>query len=586
MALISNDTSPPNNPLTDKPLRRLFRLLALDKKDIFYIYLYAIFEGLIGLSIPLGVQVIINLVAAGQSSTSWFVLTLIIAVATAIVGTMKLMEIIIAETLQERIFTRSAFEMAYRIPRLKTEGLQDQYAPELANRFFDTLSVQKGLPKLIIDLSASSLQIFFGFVLLALYHPFFVAFGVVLLAIAAVVIWATSARGLKTSLIESKYKYKVAYWLEELGRTMNSFKLAGRTQYPLERTDELVQGYLSYRKKHFSILRIQIISMVSIKAIATAALLLIGGLLVINNEINIGQFVASEIVIIIVLNSLEKMMLSMETVFDVLTSVEKIGAVTDLPLESEEGIDFSEVLRPEGMEIKIHNLSYQPEGCNLPILNNIHLDINAGERICILGTNASGKTTLLRIIMGIYEQFSGSIAYNRIPRHNIKVNSLRSYMGDFVTEEHLFHGTLLQNITMGLRNVVISDVMRTCEAVGLMEYIETLPLGLDTMISSDGDGLPTSVVKKIILARCVVDTPKLVVVDTIVSGMEKRDSARFIQLLTNKENPWTLVAVTRNRQFAKAADRIVVLDKGQIVHQGDYASLATLPCYDALFDEV
>ena len=309
----------PSN-LINRPFRRFMGLLSLDRRDIIYVFMYSVFAGLIGLSIPLGVQAIINLIAMGQTSTSWIVLTFIIAAATALTGFMKLMQFNITELLQQRIFARAAFEFAYRIPRFKLEQIEDQYAPELANRFFDTLSVQKGLPKIVTDLSEAALQIFFGLILLALYHPFFVGFGIVLILLLVAVIALTGGTGLKSSLTESKYKYKVAYWLEELGRTMGSFKLVGYTEYPLEKTDGLVDNYLAYRRKHFAILRWQMISVIILKTVATASLLLIGGLLVINNEINIGQFVAAEIMIIMVLNSLEKIMVSMETIFDVLTS--------------------------------------------------------------------------------------------------------------------------------------------------------------------------------------------------------------------------------------------------------------------------
>ncbi|MCH2046633.1 MAG: ABC transporter ATP-binding protein, partial [Saprospiraceae bacterium] len=230
------------DPLKNHPLKRFLGLLSLDKREIRFIYIYAIFAGIIGLSIPVGIQAIINLIALGQSSSSWVVLTFIVALGTAVAGVMKLMQYVITETIQQRIFVRSAFEFAYRIPKFRMEEITNNYAPELANRFFDTLSVQKGIPKILVDLSAASLQIIFGLILLALYHQFFVIFGIVLLLLIVIVILATARPGLTTSIYESKYKYRVAYWLEELGRTMGSFKLAGRTQYPVEKTDKLLKG--------------------------------------------------------------------------------------------------------------------------------------------------------------------------------------------------------------------------------------------------------------------------------------------------------------------------------------------------------
>jgi ABC-type bacteriocin/lantibiotic exporter with double-glycine peptidase domain len=572
--------------LKGHPLKRFFRLLKLDKKDIGFIYIYAIFEGIISLTIPVGIQAIINLIALNQVSSSWILLTFLVALATGVAGAMKLMQRIITETIQQRIFTRSAFDFAYRMPRLQMEAIKNEYAPELANRFFDTLSIQKGIPKILVDLSAASLQIVFGLILLSLYHPFFVFFGFILLILIAIIVVSTFSPGLSSSLLESKYKYKVAYWLEELGRTMGSFKLAGRTQYPLEKTDELVTGYLDYRKKHFRVVKVQMISVIILKTLATAALLSIGGLLVINNELNIGQFVASEIVIIIILNALDKIVMGMETIFDLLTAVEKIGLVTDLPLEEESGLDFKEIYCPNGMSININNLTYETGDHQQKILDQITLDVKSGERICVVGASASGKSTLLKVIMGLYNDFSGTISYNDIPRKNMNIASLRSYIGDHVTEEHLFHGTLIKNITMGRSNVSIQDVIEVCKKISLSEFIKSQPEGLNMMISSDGERLPQSVIKKIILARCIVDMPKLVVTEPLLYSMSSDDTKRIINILTNKENPWTLIAVSRSAKMAKACDRIVVMDKGQIIFKGLYKALEAQPYFDQLFDDV
>lgn len=574
------------NTFKGHPLKRFFRLLQLDKSEILYIYTYAVFEGIISLTIPVGIQAIINLIALNQISSSWVVLIFIVALGTAIAGGMKLMQYIITETIQQRIFTRSAFEFAYRMPRLRMEEIKDQYAPELANRFFDTLSIQKGMPKVLVDLSAASFQIVLGLILLSLYHPFFVLFGFVLLLLIAIVVVSTFSPGLNSSLLESKYKYKVAYWLEELGRTMGSFKLAGRTQYPTVKTDELVGGYLQYRKKHFKVVKAQIVSVVVLKTLATAALLSIGGLLVINNEMNIGQFVASEIVIIIILNSLDKIVMGMETIFDMLTAVEKIGLVTDLPLEDERGLDFKEVHCPNGIAIHINELTYILGTHHYKVLDKISLNIKGGERICVAGTSASGKSTLLRIIMGWYDGFEGTISYNDIPRKNINIASLRSYIGDHVSEEHLFHGTIAENISMGREEVSIQDVIHVAQQVNLSSYIKEQPEGFNTMITSDGENLPQSVIKKIILARCIVDTPRLVVTEPLLYSLNADDSKKIINILTNRENPWTLIAVSRSAKMAKACDRIIVMDKGKIIFKGSYEILQQQPYFEQLFDDI
>lgn len=575
----------PENTLIEKPLTRFMRMLSLDRKDIYLVVIYSVFAGLIGLALPLGVQAIINLIAIGQKTSSWIVLCFIVAGATAVVGVMKLMQIIITETIQQRIFARSAFEFAYRIPRFKIEQIKEEYAPELANRFFDTLTVQKGMPKIIVDIPASLLQIIFGLILLALYHPFFVFFGITLLIFLTAIILSTYASGIRTSLMESKYKYKVAHWLEELGRTMSSFKLAGRTKYPIEKTDELVEGYLKYRQAHFNIIRIQFLSHLILRTVSTLALLLLGGLLVMDQKMNIGQFVASEIVIIIILNSLEKIILSMDTIFDVLTAIEKIGTVTDLELENEDGIDFQELKQGSGIEIKIRNLSYKPEMNLAPVLDDINLDIKSGERICITGFNASGKSTLLRIIIGLYENYTGSITYNGIPASNINIDSLRSYIGDYITDEQLFQGTLTQNISMGRDDVNLKDIMAVTEMVGLTRYIENLPQGLNTVLPSDGQGLSQTTIKKIILARCIVDKPMLVALEPLMNGLETDDQRSMLRLITNRKLPWTLLAISRNPYLAAQCDRVIVMQEGKIIFNGSYHDLSKESYYYNIFDD-
>ena len=300
------------------PVQRFIRMLSLDKKEIMLVYAYAIFSGLINLSLPLGVQAIIGFVNSAQFSTSLFLLIVVVVIGTTAAGVIQILQLSMTEILQRRIFVRSSFEFAYRIPRFKMEAVNNFYAPELMNRFFDTLTVQKGLSKILIDFSSSTLQIVFGLVLLSFYHQFFVFFGLILLGLIVLIVVLTGPRGLKTSLFESKYKYKVAHWLEEMARVMGTFKLAGETDLPMKKTNEHVEHYLKYRKQHFSVLITQFANIVGFKTIITGGMLLLGSVLVVRQEINLGQFVASEIIILLVLGSTEKlktrsMMISLAT---------------------------------------------------------------------------------------------------------------------------------------------------------------------------------------------------------------------------------------------------------------------------------
>ncbi|MFY8110575.1 MAG: ABC transporter transmembrane domain-containing protein, partial [Flavobacterium sp.] len=317
------------------PLQRYFKLLLLDKKDVYQIIFYAIFAGLVSLSLPLGIQAIINFIQSGRVTVSWVVLVVFVVIGVALVGILSLMQLRITENLQQKIFVRSSFEFAARLPRIKFEELYDSYPPELANRFFDTMTIQKGTSKLLIDFSAALLQILFGIILLSFYHPYFIMLGFLLLVLLYLIFKYSYFIGLENSLKVSKYKYKVAGWLQEMARNNYSFRKERNYDFALQKNDKFASEYLNYRESLFNVLKRQFSHLIVFKIIITASLLSIGGYLVISQEMNIGQFVAAEIIILLVINSVEKIILGLETLYDVLTAVEKIGLVTDLTMEED-----------------------------------------------------------------------------------------------------------------------------------------------------------------------------------------------------------------------------------------------------------
>lgn len=564
--------------------RRFFKLLEIDQKDISYIYLYAIFAGIITLSLPLGIQAIINLMVGGEPSSSLFLLIGIITAGIAFNGILTIMQLTVTETLQRRIFIRSSFDFAYRIPKLKLEAIAGLYPPELINRFFDTITLQKGIPKILIDFSTAVLQIVFGLILLSLYHPFFVFFGLSLMIILVAIFRFTGKQGLKTSLVESKYKYKVAHWLQELGRAMNIFKLSGSSNLPLKRTDELVGNYLDARKSHFRILLYQYGSVVLFKTIITAALLTLGSLLVIRNQISIGQFVAAEIIVILIMNSAEKLILSMDNIYDVLTGLEKIGFVMDLPLEANQGIKLNELLEEgQGIEIELDKVSFKFQDSNHPTLYDIALKIKPGEKVCIAGFNGSGKSTLTKLIGGLYSEYTGMITFNSIPLNSLNINSLRKEIGTLNSQDEIFNSSILENITLGNEGTSFQTVIKTTKEIGLHPYINLLPNGYQTKLIANGLNIPRSIRTKIILARTLIYQPKILLLDNFMPRLEKKEKQMIIDYLTRADKKWTLIAISNNHEFAEKCDKVLVLDKGVMKVIGPYAQIKENPIVQSIF---
>ncbi len=545
--------------------QRLMGLLKLDKKDILQTFYYAIFAGLVNLSLPLGIQAIINLMQGAQISTSWIILVILVTAGVLFVGLLQLMQVRIIENVQQKIFTRASFEFSYRFPKIKMSELRNYYPPELANRFFDTLTAQKGLAKILVDFPAALLQIIFGLMLLSFYHPFFIIYGLLLLLLVYVVFKYTAKKGLETSLKESKSKYKVAHWIQEVARSIVSFKLSGKTSLALQKNDALVTEYLSARESHFKILMIQFIQMIGFKVLVTAGLLLIGGILVINQEMNIGQFVAAEIIILLVIGSVEKLITGLESFYDVLTSIEKLGQVVDKELEEQDG--EKPFKKDQGFTVELDHVSYSiPEG-KRKILEDISLTINEKSTTLIQGPNGSGKSTLLRLIAGLIEPDSGSIYINNIDLRGIHLNYYRSYLGQSLAEESPFEGSILENITFGDKDISNEEVYWALDKVGLTGFVKEQSQGLKTILHPEGKQIAQTVSKKIVLARSIVRKPKLLLLKDPLDQFDDIEVNRIMDFLTDPSNPWALVVVSQNKKWVTRCQRIINIENGKIISE-------------------
>lgn len=547
------------------PIQRFWGLLKPNNRDIRNIYIYAFFTGLVGLSLPLGVQAIVNLIQSGQVSTSWIVLVTFVVLGVAFSGVLQIIQMRITENIQQDIFTRSAFEFAYRIPKIQLEELKNKYAPELVNRFFDTLTVQKGLPKLLIDFTSAILQITFGLVLLSFYHPIFILFSLILGLLIGIIMQFTARPGLETSIKESTYKYKVAYWLEEVARVTNSFKMAGKTSLPLNHTDKHVKQYLIHRDSHFKVIISQFSFLILFKVVVIAGLLGLGGYLVIEESMNIGQFIAAEIIILLIISSVDKVIQSIETIYDVLTSLEKIGQLTDLKIESTEGFLMENLDCKDGLGMALKSISHRYH--NLPnySLQNLNIDIKPGEKVVVTGPNGSGKTTLTNIISGLIKPSEGEFLIQEIPYDNLELESIRDVVGSFLEHEKIFAGSLWDNVTLGRETATVANFTWAIKNVGLNDFVNHLPHGFETELNPSNEGLSNSVIQKILLARAIVIKPQLLVVEEPLKYLDEKERNHLINFLTDSANSWTLIATSTVPYFINAAETAIHLDNGKVV---------------------
>lgn len=566
------------------PVRRLLRLLGQYRKEIRYILLYAVVAGLINLSLPLGIQAIIGQISGGALSASWGVLVLFVVVGVLLAAVLRLMQLSVMEYMQRRIFADSSIEFSLRIPRLDLEALRQEHIPELVNRFFDTLTLQKGLPKLLIEGSTALLQIMFSLLLLSIYHAAFVTFSLLLLLVLTLFFYWAAPIGIKSSLLESKFKYKIAYWLEELGRMASTFKLAGEETFTLRHTDNLTVEYLDARARHWRVLMAKFVGGMVFRVLVLGGFLILGSLLVVQNELNIGQFIAAEILVIYVIEAVDKLIALHETGYDVITATEKLGQVADLPLEREGGIKVEEFSKPnQAIEVEMRNLGYQYADGEGPVLEDINLKIAPGERVLIAGYGGSGRSTLMQVLSVLKRNFTGALLFNGLPKRNINLRSLRERIGDLSSQEDLFKGSIRDNITMGNPAISMQKLLQVVEQVGLSSFVQNASKGIDSELLPGGKNIPGSIISKILIARSVILSPGLLVMEQPLGKMNQRDRVLLSHFLTDKKHNWTLICASEDPLLAAFCDRIIVLDAGRVVFDGNFEAVQKTEHFEKVF---
>lgn len=547
------------------PMERFKRLLAIDKTDITQVYIYALFNGLVNLSLPLGIQAIVNLIQGGEISTSWVILVAFVIGGVALTGILQLLQLRIVENLAQKIFSRASFEFAYRIPNIKYQALYNYYAPELANRFFDTITIQKGLPKILIDFSLALFQIIIGLFVLSLYHSFFIFFSLLLLVLVYFIIAATGPKGLKTSLNESSYKYKIAFWLEEIARTKLSFKLVSDSKTNLINSNSHVERYLDSREEHFKILINQSLYLIGFKVLIASGLLITGSILVFNEEMNIGQFVAAEIIIILIIASVEKLIKSLDTIYDVLTALEKIGYVTDMPLDNKEGLILKE--DNNALSVAVDNLSFRYSDAATKTLDNVKFEIPSNESLYITGPSNSGKSTLMKILSGVMDPDSGIVRYNGFPLKSINIESLRSHIGFCIDNGDIFQGSIMENIAMNRERATPENISKAIEITGLIDFISSVPFGLKTILDPEGRKIPKNIQNRIMLARAVVTMPSLLILEDPLDHVKSDEKREIIRRLTDSKFPWSIIVTSVDTIWEEFISKKLVLKSGKVINE-------------------
>lgn len=538
------------------PFARLKALLQPEASDILTVFIYALIVGLLTLATPIAVEALVNTVAFGRFLQPVIVLALLLFMFLAFSAAIRAVQTFIVEIVQRRLFARVAGDLAFRLPRVRMRELDGKYGPELVNRFFDVVTVQKVSAQLLLEGVGLVLSMIVGMTVLAFYHPWLAGFDVVLLGMVALVVFVLGRGAVNSSINESKKKYAMAAWLEDIARCPIAFRTDGGSEFSLERGDRLIHDYLSARKKHFRILMRQVVSALGLQALASTALLGIGGWLVVSGELTLGQLVAAELIVAMIVGSVAKLGKHMESFYDLLAAVDKLGHLFDLTVEPSDGVLVASTSGPASVELTGLR-------CHLRSNNVLDWKFEAGESVAIVGNAGSGKSRLCDVIYGLRLPESGHLAIDGSDPRDLRPDILRSRVA-LVRDVEFFEGTISENVHLERPSVSAQDVNSTLDHLGVLDELLALPNGLGTLVPSGGGELSSSQLRRIMLARSIVGRPGLLLVDGLLDGFADSDLQEVWQALAELHGSCTVVVATGQQRVASLCDRVIRMDSGGV----------------------
>jgi ATP-binding cassette subfamily B protein len=565
-----------------------------DKKDVVILIAYTLVVTLLTLAVPLTAQALVNTIAAGVLFQQLITLSAILLGVLLMVAVIRAMSISLIETLQQRIFVRVALQITDRLLLAQPFNLKTTYPPEHLNRFFDVVNLQKVWAKLLTDGPASCISLLIGLIILGIYHPSLWIFDIGIILFLALAIFGLSHGGLASSMEESHHKYTLGSWLQDLAGAQVRVRRHASQNFWHTVTDHHLMMYLDARKAHFKVLFRVLTSHFFFYAIASVGILALGGTLVIQKQMTLGQLVASELVVLQMLVAMDKLIQLFEPGFDLMTSLEKIAMLTELPL-----------LETTSNPVSLPNISLTATTQNaLPLLilkqlyikpdTHTHtpaseasfvlpyLGLRAGETLALVGTVDSNalRHYVLRVCAGLALPEQGLCELHGVDVRSVSLLQWHHKVAYLSLEQQgLLQGTLADNIFMGLpyretNPVLVSQVLAL---TGLDAALSQLPHGLETEVLQAGCNIESSLKVRVLLAQNLLQQPELLLLDDLLNILPWQErTALMRQLLAvagTPAFPWALIVNTSAPFIAQGCQRYVWFGHPHMT-QSDTANLS------------
>lgn len=527
------------------------RSLSLQRGDIAIIVVFGAVAGGLTLVVPVAVQSFVNTIAFTQLAQPLVLLTAVVAGVLCISGFARLCQSVAVEHLQRRLFDRLVARLAVGLPRALPATYQNWRGSQLSARFFEIVTIQKVVSTLLLDGVATVLQTLLAMILLAFYHPALLAFDIVLVIILALIIFGLAKGGIKTAKAESVAKYEVHQNIDDLTRNPLAFRTPQRAGYAATRLDESTQAWLVARAQHFRVVLRQHIGVVVLQAAASAALLAVGGTMVLKQQLSLGQLVAAEIVVAAVLAGASRLPKYLESLYDLFASSGKLAEVFAIPVEAQRGGEATAPTAPVRLEVKDATFTYP--GAHEPVFENVALQIAPGAHVAIIGETGSGKSAIASVLALQARPQTGHVAIDGIDGREWHL--LRDRIA-LVSRAEIIAGSVLDNLSVG-RELPVDSAYAALQDAGLTDAVNALADGAHTSLDASDVPLSAGEQVQLCIARALAQAPRLLIIDGLLDQVDDGVAKSLLHTLTRPQAPWTLVVTTKSRAVASAFSHVI-----------------------------
>ncbi len=478
--------------------------------------IYGVAIGVLTLSIPISVQVLISTVANTAQPEPVVILALALLVLLAFSALFMALQHYALELFERRFFTRIASEIVLRFVYARYSHLESLNRDEMANRFFDIMTVQKNLPILLTGGISLFLQTLVGFAVTSFYHPLLLVFNLAVVAVTAL-IWRALHRGAKESALAlSHAKYDMAGWLEELARANSFFKSHRSIQHAVSRSEELSHHYVDEHKRHFYYTFGQLIGFLVLYAVASAALLGLGGWLVISGELTLGQLVAAELILSAIFVGLTRLGYYLRSYYDLRAAVRKIAVFFDISLETVRG---DERLACSSSELVVRGVRSRYRGEDV----TLNLTVPSGAHVLVAATSASLAKNFADLLQRFREPDAGTIPIGGVDLTDVDVHHLRDEIA-VVDSPTVLERSIAEYLALADPDASRARIREAVAQVGLAEEVQKMEGGLDRRLTPNGYPLSVSETMRLKLAYALLCRPRVIVLSSLfdVVGHQKR----------------------------------------------------------------